>query len=149
MVGIDLEGSEDGGHDEAPQIFPSVGQHDTGYHRGQISQCPYLPDVPRCNDDEEVGGEGPDDGAQHGQMLTEVEGAQQDVEAQQVGKHVPYVLWQPQMVGIGQHRQVVGGVVRGRHLIRRHAREEGIGPPGTFSCALIVLHGLLAGTAPG
>ena len=59
MVGIDLKRREQGRDDQAPQVFPPVGQHDTRYHRWQIGQCPHLPDMSCGNDDEEIARERP------------------------------------------------------------------------------------------
>ena len=62
VVGIDLKSREDSREQQAPKVFAPIGEHHTSNHRRQVSQCPYLPDMTCCNDDEEIGGEGPDDG---------------------------------------------------------------------------------------
>ena len=41
-------------------------------------------------------------------MLTEVERTQQDVESQQVGKHVPHILRQEQMVYLYHRAKLIG-----------------------------------------
>ena len=139
VVGANLEGSEDSCNDQSPQVFAAVGQHDTCNHRRQIGQRPHLPDVSGGNDNQEVGREGPQYGAQSCQIATEVEGAQQNVEAQEVRKQVPHVLGQPQVVGIDGRRQRVGAVVRRCRLERRHAAEQSIRPARTLTRALIIL----------
>ena len=64
VVGMHLEGGKDARQDKAPQVFAPVGQHDAGNHRGQIGQCPHLPDVAGGNDNQEIGTEGPHHGTQ-------------------------------------------------------------------------------------
>ena len=81
MVRIDLEGCEDSRQEESPKVFPLICQHDTCDHWWQISQSPYFPDVSSCDDNKEIGGESPDDRTESCQMLTEIEGSQQDVES--------------------------------------------------------------------
>ena len=76
MVGLHLKGGEDGCDDESPQILALVGEHHTGYHRRQVGQGNDLPDVSGGDDDEEVAGERPHDGAQHRKRPSEVEGAE-------------------------------------------------------------------------
>ena len=63
MVGVDLKGREDCREQQPPEIAPLIGQCDTCNHRWQIGQRPYLPDMSGCDDNQEIGGEGPDDGA--------------------------------------------------------------------------------------
>ena len=62
MVRIDFESRKDGSEQKSPKIFPPISQYDTSDHRWQIGQCPYLPDMTGSNDDQEIGGESPDDG---------------------------------------------------------------------------------------
>ena len=62
MICIDLKGRKDSREQQTPQIASLIGEHHTCYHRWQIGQCPYLPDMSGCDDNEEIGGEGPDDG---------------------------------------------------------------------------------------
>ena len=81
VVGIYFKGGEDGCDDKAPQVFPPVGQHDTRYHRRQIGQGHHLPDMSCSNDNEEITAERPYHRTQHGQIPTEIEGTQQDIEA--------------------------------------------------------------------
>ena len=146
VIGLHLEGSKDGRHHEAPQILPTIGQHDTANQGRQISQRHHLPQVTSGNDDEEIAGEGPHDGSQRGQIPTEVEGPQQDIEAQQVGKHEPYVLGQPQVIGIDTLLQHRGAVVRRRRLVSRHTAEHGIRPTADLTRSLVILIHLLANT---
>ena len=91
------------------------------------------------DDDQEVGGEGPDDTSQRRQRLSEVEGAQHDVEAQQVGEDVPYVLRQPQMVGVEGLRERARGVVGRRDLVSRHSAEEVVHPARALARTLIIV----------
>ena len=107
VVRIDLKGCKDGCQQQSPEIFPPISQYQTSYHRWQIGQCPHLPDMASSNDDEEIGGESPDNGAQGCQMLAEVECPKQDIEAQEVGEYIPHVLRQPQMIGIHHLRQQI------------------------------------------
>ena len=81
MVRVNLEGREHGRQHQSPQVFPPIGQYQSGNHRRQIGQSPHLPDMSGGDDDQEIGREGPDDRTQCRQMLTEVEGPQQDIEA--------------------------------------------------------------------
>ena len=133
VVGIDLKGGEDGRDDQAPQIFAAVAQHNAGDHRRQIGQRHDLPDMACGNDDEEIAGESPKDGAQHSEILFEVEGAQQDVEAQEIGKDIPHVFRQPQVVGILHLAQDIGRGIGRRDLIGGHTAEGGIGPAGALA----------------
>ena len=143
-----LEGTEDGSDEHAPEVFTPEGQHHTGNHRRQVRQRHHLPDVSGGNDDEEVAGERPHDGPQCRQILTEVEGTQQDVEAQQVGKDIPHVLGQPQVIPRRGLRQQLRRVVRRRQLIRRHTAKQRIGPARALAGTLVILHCLLTGTSP-
>ena len=141
-----LEGGKEPRDDESPQIFAAIGQHNTGNHRRQIGQCPHLPDVTGRNDNQEIGAEGPQDGTQRSQMLAEVEGTQQDIEAQQVDKHIPHVLRQSQVVDLLQRIERGGRLIRRSQLIGGHAREERVGPTGHLACALFVGQLFLSGT---
>ena len=107
VVRIDLKGREHSRQQQAPQVFPPKGKHDTGNERRQISQGPHLPYMTCGNNNQEIGREGPDNTSQRRQLLTEVEGPQQDVESQEIGKHIPHVLRQPEVIGIGGLRQYV------------------------------------------
>ena len=98
MVGKYLQRTEQGGDYQAPGIFPPIGKYHTCYHRWQIGKGDHLPDMPCGNDDEEIAAERPYHSTQRGKIPTEVEGTQQDIEAQQVGKNIPYVLRQPQVI---------------------------------------------------
>ena len=144
VVRIDLKRREDSRHQQSPKVFPAIGQHQACNHRRQVGQCPHLPDVSCGDDDEEIGGEGPEDRAQGCQVLTEIKGPQQNIEAQKIGKHVPNVLRQPQMVGVCSLRQQIGGAIRRGHLIGRHTAEQGIRPTGTLSRTIQILDSLLS-----
>ena len=111
VVRIDLEGREDGCQQQSPQVFPAIGQHKSCNHRWQIGQCPDFPDVSCCNNDQEIGRERPDNTSQCCQVLTEIKGPQQDVESQEIGKHIPHILRQPEMIGIGSLRQHIGRMI--------------------------------------
>ena len=112
MVGQHLKSREEGRDEESGQIFSPVGQHDTSYERWQISQRPHFPDMSGRYDDEEIAGEGPHDGSQRCERLTEVEGSQQDIEPEQIDKDVPHIVGQPQMIGLRHLGQSVGAAVR-------------------------------------
>ena len=99
-----------------------------------------------ADDDEEVGREGPYHGTERGHPGAEVEGAQQDVEAQQEDEDVHHHVRQPESVdgfGLGQQ---VGGVVARRHLVGGHAGEERVGPACALARAFAVLLHFHAGT---
>ena len=149
VVGLHLKRREEGGDDEAPQVFAAIGQRQTADHRRQVGQCHHLPDVSGGNDDEEIARECPHDGSQGGQMLLEIEGPQHDVEAQEIGEEVPHVVGQPQVVEVHHLVEQVGAVVRGRRLVGGHATEGGVGPAGALACALVILTGLLSGSTSG
>ena len=147
MVRHHLQGGKQCRHHQAPQVLAPIGQHHAGNHRRQVGQGHHLPEVAGGNDDEEVARERPYHAAQQGQVPAEVKGAQQDIEAQQVGKDVPYIVGQPQVVGLLgllQHRRAV---IRWRHLVGGHAAEQCIGPTGTLARTLFVSVHLLSGTA--
>ena len=80
-------------------------------------------------------------------MLTEVEGTQQDIEAQQIGKYKPYVLRQPEMIGIHSLRQQIGRAIRWCHLVSRHTAKEGICPTAALTRLLQIFDTLLTSTA--
>ena len=80
-------------------------------------------------------------------MLTEVEGTQQDIETQQVGKDKPHILGQPQMIGIHRLRQQISRSVRRSHLIGRHTTEEGIRPSATLTGLLQIFDTFLSGAS--
>ena len=143
MVGIHLESSKDGCHDETPQIFATIGQDDTGYHRRQISQCPYLPDMSRSDDDEEVAAESPHNGTQSCHPATEVESTQQDVEAQEVDKDVPHIFGQPQMVGLCGGCDALCAAIRRSRLVGGHTSEGRVGPTGGLARRFLILLGFL------
>ena len=92
MVGKDFQGTEQGCDNQSPCIFPPIGKDDTRYHRWQIGKGYNLPDMSCSNDDEKITAERPYDSTQGGQIPTEVEGTQQNIEAQQVGKYIPNIL---------------------------------------------------------
>ena len=147
VVGLDLKSGEDGCEQQAAQVATAIGQHHAGNHGRKIGQRHHLPDVARGDDDEEVRRERPDDGSQHSQLLAEVEGAQQDVEAQEVGKDVPHILGKPQMVGVHDLLQTVGTRIRRRSLIGGHAAECGVGPARHFAGAGVIFRLLLTSSA--
>ena len=147
MVGIDLKGGEDRRDDQAPQIFTTVAEHHASDHRRQIGQRHDLPDMACGNDDEEIAGESPKDRAQHSEVLFEVEGAQQNVEAQEIGKDIPHVFGQPQVVGILHLTQDSGRGIGRRDLIGGHTAESGIGPTGALAGLLKIELTLLTESA--
>ena len=149
VVGIDFKRRENGRDEQSPQEFPSVGKHHTGNHRRQIGQRPHLPDVSGSDDDEEITGESPYDGTEDSHPPTEVEGPQQDIEAQEIDEHVPHVFGQPQVIGFLGLSQGLRALVRRCHLVGGHTTEEGICPTGHLARALAVLRLLLSGTYTG
>ena len=116
MVRIDLKRREDSRQQQAPKVFPAIGQHQTCNQRWQIGQCPHLPDVSCGDNDEEIGGESPKNRTQGCQVLTEIEGSQ----------------------------QAAGTLIRRGTLISRHTTEQGIRPTGTFSSTIQILDSLLS-----
>ena len=92
MVGVDLEGCEDSRQQETPHVFSPISKHQPGNQRRQISQSPHLPDMSGSDDNQEIGGKSPEDRTQSRQVLTEVEGPQEDIETQEIGKHIPHIL---------------------------------------------------------
>ena len=148
MVCIDLKSREYSCQQQSPQVLSPIGQYDTRNHRRQISQGPHLPDMACGNNNKEIGGESPDDTAKGCQMLTEVEGSQQDVEAQQIGKDEPHIFRQPQVIGVDRLCQQIGRAIRWCHLVGRHSAEEGIRPTATFTCFLQIFDTFLSCAAP-
>ena len=73
VVGLYLKRREQCRDDKSPHVFATISQHNTCYHRRQISQGYHLPDVSGSDDDEEVAAERPYYGAEHSQLTTEVE----------------------------------------------------------------------------
>ena len=149
VVGLYLKGCKEGGYHKSPYILAPVSQHNTAYHRRQISQCHHLPYMAGGYNDKEVAAESPYYRAKHSQLAAEVEGTQQDIEAQQVGKDVPHILGQPQMIELAHLVEHLLAVVRRRHLVGRHTAEERVGPTRYLSCALIILRKLSSGTTSG
>ena len=139
MVGFYFEGCEDRRHDEAGQVLAAVGQHDAGDHRREVGQCHYLPQVSGGDDDQKIGREGPHHTAQCRQRLPEVESPQQDVEAQKVGKKEPYIVRQPEVIGVHHLRQAVCRLIGRRHLVGRHTAEDGVCPACRLTCTVLVL----------
>ena len=147
MVGLYLKRREYGCDDESPQILATIGKHNARYHRRQISQGYYLPNVSGSYDDEEIGAERPYYGTKHSQLTTEIEGSEKDVESEKVSKDVPHVLGKPEMIKIAHLIEDGLTVVRRSHLISRHTSEERVGPACAFSGTLIILRQLHSGSA--
>ena len=76
------------------------------------------------DDDEEIGAECPYYGPQCGETLTEVEGAEQDVETEHRGKDVPHIVREPQVVSLLHEGHRLGRIVRRCNLVSRHAAKE-------------------------
>ena len=112
VVGVHHKGCKEGCHDECPQVLAPIGQHYAANHWGQIGQRHHLPQVSGSNDNQEIGAESPKYRAQRCQLLTEIEGAQHDVEAQQIDKQIPHIVGQPQVIGILHLRQQVRTLIR-------------------------------------
>ena len=81
-------------------------------------------------------------------MLAKVEGPQKDVEAQEVGKHEPYILRQPQMISVDDLRQHIRRAIRRGHLIRWHAAEERIRPTASLTRLLKIFDTFLSCSTP-
>ena len=135
MVAQYLQGREQGCHHDARQIAAPIAQYHTGYGGWHEAQGKQLPDVSGCNDDEIVTAEGPEHSAQGGHPHAEVEGAQQDVEAQEHHKHVGRNVGESQLIHLLEPREGVCAVIAGAHLIGGHSAEEGVGP----ACALTMM----------
>ena len=69
-------------------------------------------------------------------MLTEIECAQQDVEAEQIGKQVPHIFRQKEVVGLDHGIETLHAAIFGRSLIGGHTAEHGVHP----SCGFAVGH---------
>ena len=93
MVGIDLKCREDTRYGKSCKVFPPVGKQYTCYHRWQIGEGHHFPYMTCCYDDEEIAAESPYYGAQRGQIPTEVKGTKHNIEAQEVCKDIPHILW--------------------------------------------------------
>ena len=89
------------------------------------------------DDDEKVGRECPDDTSQRRQRLSEVEGTQHDIEAQEVYKDIPYIVWQPQMICLHNLAEHLITVIRRRHLIGRHTAKHRVRPSCSLSRLLL------------
>ena len=149
MVGFDFKGGEDGCHYQSRQILAAEGQHDARNQRRQIGQCHHLPDVSGSDDNQEIGAESPQHGTEGGEMAAEVEGAQQDIETQKIGKKIPHIVGQPQMIGVGSHGHGLGTLVRGGQLVGGHSAKQAVGPARHLAGALLVLVHLLSRTPSG
>ena len=149
VVGMYLKRREQGCHDESPQVPAPVGQYQTADEGRQIGQCPHLPDVAGGNDNEEIGREGPHHAAQRRQVPTEVEGTQQQIETQQIGKQIPHIVGQPQVPHVLHLRQHVRRLVRRCQLVGGHTREQRVGPTGALAGLLVIFLLLLSGTLSG
>ena len=149
VVRLNLKSREQCRQDEAPQIFPPVGKHHARYHGRQIGKGDDLPYMARGNDDEEVAAERPYDGAESRKRLAEIESPEKDVEAEKIGKHIPDILRQPQVVELSDTVEHVGTLVRRCHLIGGHAAEERVGPARRLARTLVVFGQLHSRAAPG
>ena len=137
VVCLHLESREDGSKEQSLEILAPIGKHHARNHRRQISQRPYLPDMSGSNDDEKVGRECPDDTSQRRQRLSEVEGTQHDIEAQEVYENIPYIVWQPQMICLHNLAEHLITVIRRRHLIGRHTAKHRVRPSCSLSRLLL------------
>ena len=145
MVGKHLEGGEKGGHHQAREIFPPICQHDTGYHRWQVGQGPYFPDMSCRYNDEEITGERPDNGPQSRQRRPELKGSEQDVEAEEIDEDIPHIVWQPEVIGFGHLCEGIGTVVGGSRLVGWHSSKGGVAPSRPFSRSLVIFQCFLSG----
>ena len=146
MVGRNLQGHKKSSDQCAGQVTAPVDQHQTGNGGRDIGQGDHLPDVSGGNDDEEIGREGPDDGSQCRQPDAEVEGTEQQVEAQQEDEDIANVGRQEQAVDRLHDAERVARRIARSQLVGGHAAEQGIGPAGGFARTFVVVLGFLAGT---
>ena len=72
------------------------------------------------DDDKEIAGESPHYGSQSGKIPTEIEGTQQEVEAEKIYEYVPYILRKPEMISIHHLGEAARATVTRRRLIGRH-----------------------------
>ena len=98
VVGINLKRRKDTRYGKSSQIFTLVGKQYACYHWGQVGKCHDLPYMTGCYDNEEITAESPYHGAKRCKIPAEIEGAQHDIEAEKIGKDIPYILGQPQVV---------------------------------------------------
>ena len=89
------------------------------------------------NDDKEVGRERPDDGAQRSQRLSEVEGTQHDIEAQEIDEYIPYIVGQPQMISFHHLVEHFSATIGWRHLISWHTAKHRVGPASGLARLLL------------
>ena len=146
VVGRNLQRHKEGSYESAPQVLATITKHHSRNGRRYVGQGNEFPDMSGSNDDEEVGREGPDNGAQSCHPHLEVECTEQDIESQQHHKHIPDISRQVQVIEILDALQPVGRVVAGCHLVRRHPAEDGVCPTGPFTGPLQVFLSFLSGT---
>ena len=145
VVRLNLKGDKQGCNDAPQQVFLPVRQHHPGNRRRDIGQRYELPDMPRRNEDKEVGGKGPDHSAQAGQPGRQAERPQQDVEAEHHDERQHHVRRKIELIDILYPLQRLRRIVARRHLVSGHASEDGVRPTGTFARALEVFRGFLPG----
>ena len=103
----------------------------------------------RRDDDEEIRGESPHNGAQSRHPHLEVEGAQQDVESEQHNEHIPHIRGQKQLIHLLDIRQRLVRLITGSKLIGRHPTEQRVRPTGRLTRPVIILFRLTARTDSG
>ena len=149
MVRAYLQSYEQGCQQCTPQPLATVYQHHAGNGGRNVGQCQHLPDVSGCNDDEEVGRECPQYRTERCHPGPEVEGTQQQIEAQQHDEYIVGVAGDEEPVGPLHPTEHIGRFVAGRHLVGGHTTEQRVGPAGTLAGAFHVLLGFLTGTDAG
>ena len=144
MIGKDLQCGEECRDKQSPGVLTPECQHHTGYHGRKVCQGDYLPYMSSSNDNKEIAAESPYYSTQRCQIPSEVKGTQQDIEAQEIGKDIPYIFGKPQMIGFLHFCKRIGTLIRRSCLVCRHTPEYRICPTGTLACTLIVFRSLLS-----
>ena len=111
MVGHYLQRHEEGRDECAPQITSAVTEHHAGDGGRDVGQSVELPDVTGADDDEVIAGESPHHSTEGGHPRLEVEGTQEDIEAQQHHKHQHHIVREVELVEPLHAVQPLGGGV--------------------------------------
>ena len=98
------------------------------------------------DDDEIIAGKRPKDGTKGGHPHLEIEGAQEDVEAQQHHKYQYHIVGEVELIDALRLMQAFRRGIGGSYLVGGHAAKESVGPTGAFTVALAVLLHLMGST---
>ena len=96
-----------------------------------------------CDDDEEIAGKCPSNGAECGNKRTLFQGAHKDVESKEIEEHKTQRTSGEQGDDAADPSQEGGRTIGGRNLIVGHSREDAVAPP-TFFASGIEHRGLFA-----